>query len=414
MDNALYWIWLSLACIPGGESFRKLKEKFSTPENIYAQNEASIASVISSKASDYGNLINKDLSEAQSVLGFCRSKKVGILTYDDESFPTSLRLIKNPPVLLYYRGILPDFNNEICISVVGTRRISEYGRKNAFSVSRDLAEAGAVIVSGMATGNDGVAMAGALSAGARTVAIIGSGIDVCYPPQHRRLAQEIVKKGCVFTEYKPTTPPNGENFPVRNRLISGLSVATVVIEGRERSGAVIIARRAKEQERRVFALPGNVGNKNSEGSNLLIKNGAGLFTSADDIISALEKEYPGKLNPFNITGQKVNMFDYLKEYRISCVTPGDDIFKVKINKKKESPKVVEQKKESVSESDVANLSAIDAKTLALYKKIPINAEIATNDLIDNEHSLKDVMQGILKLEMMRFVTVLPGDRVSRK
>ncbi len=422
MRKRLYWIWLSLCCTPGSDTFAKLLGKFSTPEEIYQQDSNSLASVISSKNADYNALLDKDTSRAEEILEFCSSKGVGILTYDDEKFPKSLKSISTPPVLLYYRGVLPDFSKNFCISIVGTRSLSDYGRKNAFSVARDLAMTGATIVSGMAIGIDGVALAGALSADCPTIAVIGSGIDVCYPSQHQFLAREIVKSGCVFTEYPPGTPPSGKNFPIRNRIISGLSVATLVIEGRERSGAIITARCAKEQGKRVFALPGNVGNSNSEASNLLIRNGAGLFTAATDIILALEKDFVGKLNPCKLSYDKVDMFHYLTEYRVSCVAPSDSIFcpprskpkPISADKAGKKEENITIPKDSIPESTVETAPSVDAKTLALYKKIPISGEILVNSLIDETHSLKDVMQGLLKLEMLKFVTMLPGDRVSRK
>ena len=413
MENLLYWIWLSLSCTPGSETFIKLLNSFSTPENIFSQDDTRIASVIGTRCSDYHTLIDRDLARAESVLEFCISKGVGILTYSDKRFPQSLREISNPPVLLYYRGVLPDFDTAMCISVVGTRSLSDYGRKNAFHVSRDLANAGATIVSGMAIGIDGVALAGALSAGAPTIAVIGSGIDVCYPHDHVVLAREIVKKGCVFTEYAPGTQPDRQNFPRRNRIISGLSPATLIVEGRERSGALITARCAKEQGRRVFAFPGNVGNKNSEATNLLIKNGAFLFTSADDVISALEKDFVGKLNPFKLTiGDNVNMNDALTKYRVSCVTPSDDVFKKPSRRKPEKTAPYAKKEETATAVD--ELPKIDGEVLSLYKKIPIDGDIDINSLMDSEHTFKDVMKGLLKLDMLKMVNMLPGDRVSRK
>lgn len=414
MDNLLYWIWLSLACTPGTQTFRKLIEKFEDAECIYNQDERGISSVIPKRLCEYSKLINKDTERASEILCFCKSKGVGIVTYQDKAYPDSLRKIDTPPVLLYYRGVWPDFDNLFPISIVGTRKLSNYGRKNAFAVARDLAMAGATVVSGMAIGIDGVALAGALSNGSVTVAVLGSGIDVCYPPSHIYLAREIVKNGCVITEYPPKTPPNRQNFPVRNRLISALSYATIVIEGNRISGALISARQAKKQGKPVFALPGNVGSPNSEASNILIKDGANLFTCAEDVISALEKDYCGRLNPFKLTNEAVDMTEYLMSYRVSCVTPSDDIFNAPKAKRNFRAKKFEEAPENPSEAVEISTSGIDAKLLALYKKIPASESVEMNSLVDREHSLKDVMQGILKLEMMRFVTLLPGDRVERK
>ena len=420
MNKLLCTIWLSLACTPGKETFAKLNNRFSSPEDIYNADKEEIAACISSKSRDYNSLIDKDTAKAEKILNFCTSKNVGIVTYYDSFYPNSLRSIKNPPVLLYYRGKLPDFNSEFFVSVVGMRRLTDYGRKNTFSIAADLAVAGATIVSGMAIGIDGVAHAGALSVGKTTVAVIGSGIDICYPPAHKRLAREIVKSGCVMTEYAPGTRPEKHNFPVRNRIISALSSVTLVIEGRERSGALITARHAKEQGRSVYAFPGNVGNRNSEASNLLIKNGAKLFTSADDIVRDFEFIAGGKLNPFMLTKSSYrDMAAVLRELEVSCVTPSDDVFKAPRSKKAtasvsvsaDNTQQTNHGDTKESEADVA--SRFDKATLALYKKIPLDSECAVDELVDDVHSLRSVMQGLLKLEVAKFVTMLPGDRVKR-
>jgi DNA processing protein len=185
MDEMLYWIWLSLAITPATDNFSKLFSRFQSAKAIYEADKNAIAACITSKSRDYNSLTDKSLDKAEEVLEFCTKRGVGILIYDDEKFPLSLKQIPTPPVLLYYRGNLPDFNSEFFVSVVGTRRLSDYGRRNAFYIAHDLAIAGTTVVSGMAIGIDGVAHAGAIAAGAHTVAVIGSGIDVCYPKQHR-------------------------------------------------------------------------------------------------------------------------------------------------------------------------------------------------------------------------------------
>ena len=417
MNQLLYTIWLSLACTPGTETFSKLNSRFPSPEDVYNADRDAIAACIGSKSRDYISLTNKDVEKAREILNFCTSKGVGILTYYDELYPDSLKRIKNPPVLLYYRGKLPDFNSEFFISMVGTRHLTDYGRKNTFSVSSDLATAGAIVVSGMAIGIDGVAHAGALSAGKATVAIIGSGIDVCYPAQHKRLAREIVKFGCVMTEYAPGTRPEKHNFPIRNRIISGLSAATLVMEGRERSGALITARHAAEQGRVVYAFPGNVGNSSSEASNLLIKNGAKLFTSADDIVRDFELKSGGKLNPFALVdSSRGEIMSVLRELEVACVTPNDDIFKIPRSRKiatQQENKLTEEKQINTVEKESVLAQSFDKTTLALYKKIPTDCECSIEQLVDDAHPLRAVMQGLLKLEIARFVTLLPGDRVKR-
>ena len=418
MTELLHAIWLSLSCTPGTESFAKLLSRFSTAEEIFAADDDKIAACIGSKSRDFDSLRNKNTEEAERILDFCQSKNVGILTYFDEKFPQSLRKIKNPPVLLYYRGTLPDFNSAFLASIVGTRKLSSYGRKHTFSLASDLASAGAVIVSGMAIGIDGVALAGAVSANMPTVAIIGSGIDVCYPMQHKRLAREIVKRGCVMTEFAPGTRPEKYNFPVRNRIISALSEITLVIEGSERSGALITARRAFEQGKTVYAFPGNVGNVNSQATILLLKNGAKAFTSADDIVRDFENEVPVRLNPFKLSPDAhIHMYSVLRELEVSCVAIDDAVFNSRPTaaKRENTPlkESCEECKESEPDGEIKVSSAFDKRTVQLYKKIPMDSDCSLEELIDENYTLREVMQILLRLEIARFVTMLPGDRVKR-
>ncbi len=417
MNDALYWMWLSLACTPASATFSKLFSKYSTPHEVYSAEKEELVKLVGSRSKDLTALSDKDLSEAEKILDFCKRKGVGILLYSDERYPENLRKIENPPVLLYYRGTLPDFSKETPISVVGTRRVSDYGRKNAFTVARDLAKSGALIVSGMAIGIDGVAHAAALSEGKKTVAVLGNGIDICYPKEHLTLAKEIVKDGCVFTEYPPKSPPHKTHFPARNRIISALSFATVVIEGTERSGALITARRAKEQGRRVYALPGNVGNKNSEATNLLIKTGASSFSSADDIVADFDRIYPGRLNPFKmLDASSGTMVEALQKYSVSCVAPNDRIFRP-TRRKTELSEPASEKLTSVTQNNTSSVEVIPDKlpkeALAIYKKIPIGNSCAIEALIDENISLREVMKILLKLEIGHFITLLPGEKVRR-
>ncbi len=417
MENMIYWIWLSLCCSPSGSTFGKLIKEFDGAREIYEADNKKLSSIIGYRNADRTALENKSLDKAEEIYAFCKKHKVGILCYADEKYPKSLRLIDSPPVLLYYRGVLPDFNNVFAVSAVGTRALSDYGRKNAFAISYDLAIAGATIVSGMAMGIDGVAMAGAIAAGGRTVAVIGSGIDVCYPPQHLRLAREIVKCGCVLTEFAPGTPPSRYNFPKRNRIISGLSAATVVFEGAEKSGALITARYAKEQGRAVYALPGNVGSKTSQLSNLLLKNGAKICTSADDILNDFTKEYGKIINPFLLKERPaVDMMSTLTEYGVCAVCPNDDIFEVPKRrpvKKEDAPLSNEGSGARIFEEKLPPAD-FDARALKIYKRIPACDSCSIESLVDDEIGLREVMKCLLKLEIGGFVRLLPGETVSRK
>ena len=417
MDNMLYWIWLSLCCSPSGSTFGKLIREFEDAKDIYEAEGKKISSIIGYRNSDRASLENKSLDKAEEVYRFCKKYAVGLLPYYDEKYPELLRQIDNPPVLLYYRGRLPDFDKCFTVAAVGTRSLSDYGRKNAFKISYDLASAGAVLVSGMAMGIDGVAMAGALSAGGTTVAVIGSGIDVCYPPQHLRLAREIVKAGCVVTEFAPGTPPNKLNFPKRNRIISGLSRATVVFEGPERSGALITARCAKEQGRAVYALPGNVGSTNSQLSNLLIKGGAKMCTSAEDVLNDYLDSYRGVINTFRLKdGVRVDMMGALSEYGVVAVCPGDDIFIVPKTKKKDAAPIAMGRElaDNTDGEPILPPDGFDKRALMLYEKIPVSGSCTLESLVDENTNLRQVMRYLLMLEVGGFVVMLPGEAVSRK
>ena len=422
MDRRIYEIWLSLACTPDSPTFAKLLESYNSAEEIYSADEKAIRRIVGSRVSDCTSLINKDLEKAESIFRFCNEKGVGIISYFDDCFPKLLKDIPTPPVLLYYRGILPDLNKSFRCAVVGTRSLSDYGRNNAFKFGYDIACAGGIIVSGMAIGIDGVAMAGALAAGGKTIAFLGSGIDVCYPEQHLTLAKSIVKTGCIFTEYAPGTRPQRFNFPRRNRLISGICSASVVVEGREGSGSLITARHAKAQNRAVYAFPGNVCNDGSQVTNLLIKNGAKLCTSADDVVRDFEKEFSGIINPFKLKNKiDVNMMSVLSDYKVSATTPSDNIFEapraykeriVPKPKKLETSEPVLQVANKVESSCFEN-AGIQPEAIKLYKRIPPESEIGIEELVDSENNLRKVMKHLLMLEINRFVVILPGEKVKR-
>ena len=419
MNDKIYWIWLSLACAPGTATFPRLIEKYKSAREIYNADIKDLVKCIDPRSSDRTRLSNKSLDRANEIFEFCTKKKVGILSYDDVFFPNMLKAIQSPPVILYYRGVLPNFNNGFYVSVVGTRSISDYGRKNAFKISYDLSCAGATIVSGMAMGIDGIAHAAALEADKATVAVLGSGIDVCYPGQHLVLARNIVKHGCIITEFAPGTPPAKNNFPVRNRIISGLSVATVVIEGQEKSGARITAAYAKDQGRTVYALPGNIESKNSEITNVLLKNGARIITSADDLVRDYQDVYPSIINPFNLkTKLPVDIMDSLHKYEVVAISSSDDVFPSSKPKKKKNNYCTANTTKTITTEITNNESVVedkfDKKVFDIYKKIPLEGVCTVESLLDDNNNLRDAMKCLLKLEVYGFVTMLPGERVARK
>jgi DNA processing protein len=211
---------------------------------------------------------------------------VTVLTWDDATYPRLLKQIADPPPVLYVRGSLTDAD-AWAIGIVGTRRASVYGREVAESLAAGLAQNHITVVSGMARGIDAFAHHSALKAGGRTVAVLGCGVDVVYPPEHRKLAEQIIENGALVSDYPPGTQPDATNFPPRNRIISGMSLGVVVVEADERSGALITSEFAADQGREVFSVPGNIFNRSSRGTNKLIQKGAKLILGVEDILEEL-------------------------------------------------------------------------------------------------------------------------------
>lgn len=239
-----------------------------------------------------------------------QAQDINLLTWEDEAYPDRLREIHRSPPLLYLRGEF-QLEDEWAVAIVGTRHFTSYGQQVTERVAGSLARNGVTIVSGLARGIDGVAHRAALEAGGRTLAVLGSGVDITYPPEHRALAQDIIEQGALISNYPLGTPPDGSNFPPRNRIISGLSKAVLVIEAGQRSGALITANYAVEQGREVFATPGNIFAPKSKGCNQLIKKGAHPLLDAQDVLELLdmtqiaEQKAARKVLPSNPTEAKL-------------------------------------------------------------------------------------------------------------
>ena len=292
-----YWVWLTTLPGLGQRTKLQLLEHFASPEEIYFAPEEELLLAEGVTKTQCALLADKSLDRAEKVLEDCAKDGQFLLTMDDAAYPARLRNIYDPPLLLYGKGSLPLFDEEVAVTVVGTRSCTPYGVKAASELGYELAKQGALLVSGMAKGIDGEALRGALRAGGFTAAVLGGGADVVYPAANRRLYEDIAATGVILSEYPPGTEPRGEHFPVRNRLLSALSVATLVVEAPERSGALITAATALEQGREVFAVPGPFDAPMSRGCNGLIREGAGLVCEAWDVLSFYESRYPHKLRP---------------------------------------------------------------------------------------------------------------------
>lgn len=291
MNRELLYLWLSLGLGYGSRSGKRILERFQTPERFFEASDGQWRSCRLSNG-EVSALKPRNLEMAQKTAEVCRNKGIHLLCPGGQAYPNRLWEIPNPPVLLYCQGAPPNVEESLCLAVVGTRKATVDGIKSAFELSYQLAKAGVVIVSGGALGADQAALEGALQARGKTIAVLGCGVDVDYPPNFARMRSRILENGgAVLSEYPPGTKPYGGNFPIRNRILSGLSQGVLVIEAPKRSGALITARLALEQNRDVFALPGSVRSEASFGTNQLIKDGAKPVTCGEDILEEYAYAY---------------------------------------------------------------------------------------------------------------------------
>lgn len=295
MSILKYWLWLAERQGLRNQARLALLDHFGSPEDIYYADPGEILLTKGVTKAEAALLADKDLTEADEILADCQRLDIHLLTLRDAAYPVRLRSIFDPPVLMYIKGRLPNMDEEAAIAVVGTRTASPYGIKCAEQMAFGLADAGAVIVTGLARGIDATAAQGALRAGGRVVGVLGGGIDVVYPKGSEWLYSDVAAVGCLISEYPPGTETLPGHFPVRNRIMSGLSVATLVVEAPRRSGALITANQALDQGRDVFAVPGPIDAPNSAGCNRLIREGGFLAAEPWDILREYEALFPGKL-----------------------------------------------------------------------------------------------------------------------
>ena len=293
-DEKVYWIWLSSISGIGARRFYKLLKYFKSPRRLYeaSKTEAEQASRILGKKC-WGKIAaarnTETLEKAERILSM---PEFSVLTLSSPEYPPLLKSTYDPPPVLYCKG-RPFPSGIPAVAVVGSRRCSGYGRTVARRISCELAQAGVAVISGMARGIDTMAHKGALDAkSGYTAAVFGCGVDIVYPPENKSLYQTIAERGSLFSEYPPGTGPSAGNFPARNRIISGLANGTLVIEAGQKSGALITVDFALEQGREVCAIPGNINSPYSKGTNRLLKEGARVVTSVDDILEDLDITAP--------------------------------------------------------------------------------------------------------------------------
>ncbi len=289
-ENKKKWLWLSLSCKISKSKMIKLYDRFGSIDNIFDAEREDYEKLSFLNEADIGLLLNKGLDFSNEYLSVLNKKKISVITRDDAYFPETLFDIPNHPSLIYVKGKIRPLKKDECISIVGSRTPQGYGKNITTELSTSLARAGLTIVSGMADGVDTLSHRGALNAGGFTVAVLGCGVDFVYPKGNFELYEKICERGMIISEYPLGTRPERFYFPERNKIVAALSLATLVTEANLKSGSLITADAAKKYGRRIFSVPGNITSSFSGGTNELIRCGASVVTSADDILSFYEKE----------------------------------------------------------------------------------------------------------------------------
>ena len=434
-ENILYWIWLADRCGAASDEFGRLAEKYDDPFEIYRMEEEEIERIDGISPKLKLRLFDKTLDSAYDILKYCKQKNIEIISYRDKRYPSRLRGIQDPPVLLYVLGDLPNMDDRLCIGMVGTRKMSEYGRDEAYKISYELAAANAVIVSGMALGIDAVSACGALAAGGKTVAVLGCGISVVYPKEHAALMREIGKKGAVITEYPPFERPHGYNFPKRNRIISGLCQGVIIVEGAAGSGALITAKRTIDQGRELFALPGKISENNSEVPNELIKSGALVALSADDIIGHYDFLYRDCINYRGLRKakeNKVSVYKAMEKYGVADIcdstrshrvekiqTKSDVCVDVPVgsnnyNEKTQSDSIPMERKAPRSDRSAELLSALDDVSRKVFDGLPMDKAVTPDGIQIEGIGIGEIITALTMLEISGLVESLPGGMYIRK
>lgn len=449
-SDQVYWIWLALKLNNQNSVFQRLLDLFNnSPYDIYRANENELKRADHLSEFQRRSLLDKNIDEAVSIHNYCKLNKVGVLNYCDSLYPNSLKVMKKPPIVLYYLGNLPNLNNRVCVSVVGTRKMTEYGMRSCYKLAYELASAGAVVVSGMALGIDSIAHTGAIAAQGTTIAVLGCGIDVIYPKQHRTLRKYICQYGAVMTAYHPSEPAYKNHFPERNAIISALSEGTLIVEAPKNSGALITADCAAEQSRSVYALPGSIEEPMSEGPNYLIKNGAVAITEARDILKYYFENHSRLVDPIKLRqGELSSDFDkeYLDKMGISAACNGkgsngtpksllkklndelnnnaeqnSDYYSApaikKINSDRASLEEDGSKNDIAKESKTVDTSVIDALSETerkIFNELPCDKPISVDDLVKLGYPIGVLMATLTVLEIKGLISSLPGGMYIRK
>ncbi|NCB63973.1 MAG: DNA-protecting protein DprA [Clostridia bacterium] len=403
MATLTYWLWLTTRRGFRPEHAFQLLEHFGTPEGAYFADPAEYE-LLNLPDKARAGLLDKSLDGAEDILGECDRLNIRVLTVQDAEYPDRLKHIFDPPAVLYVKGKLFRFDEEVAIGVVGTRHPTPYGVTMAGRLGFELAQHGALVVSGIAQGLDAAALRGALKGGGSVVSVLGNGIDVHYPRENQWLYEDVAAAGALISEYPPGTDPTRFSFPQRNRILSGLSLGVVAVEcTRERSGTMVTMGLALDQDRDVFAVPGNADAPMSEGTNYLIRRGATLVTGGWDILQEYEGRFPGKIRALSSADPEVRearLADAPQEK--SAGAAGSD--KKAVDKEPAVEYIdLNPRKAGLPDDQIELLSALGDKALT------------ADDLVElAQIPAKRVLTALTMLQLKGFVAEKPGKRFESK
>ncbi len=321
MEKINLWLWLDNINGLSKKTKLSLYEKFENIHNIYKATRQDYESCEIKLSKEVINELCKKQFDFEYLFAKYRELNITPISIDMDEYPQMLKNTGEAPVVIYCRGKFINVNKKMCVSVVGSRKLSVYGKTHGYNIAKQMAQQGAIIVSGMAYGIDTMAHLGALDANMPTIAVLGCGPDVVYPVTNKKLMERIMKTGMIISEYPLGTTAQSFTFPERNKIVAGISVATVVVEANIKSGSLITAELAKKYKRGLFAVPGDIDSEHSKGTNHLIKNGAGLVTCGDDVIKSFP-EHKDKLIKKQIkinTTNNVEKVSSEEEKILSCL-----------------------------------------------------------------------------------------------
>ena len=374
IDDVFYWIWMQNALGFGSVKVKKVLSRFHSVMDFY---EAGLDFWVSLSIFSKKELIklSEPVEHFSKIYDKCNTLGYNIVTLESQEYPPLLKHINNPPLVLYVKGDVSILNSK-CVSIVGSRRASMYGTQMAFDIAHDLSEQGITVVSGGALGTDSAAHKGAISSNGNTISVMACGIDYPYLVQNEFLRNEISNCGALISEYPPSYPVQSFNFPIRNRIISGLSYCTVIIEAGKRSGSLLTANIAAEQGRDVYVVPVKFESYLSKGINDLILDGVKVVTSANDILNAISN-FECKNNSNNLS-QKSN---------------------IKIYEKNNEEKICK---------DAGEKSNLSGNSLRVFNAFSIN-KIHIDDIVKKTNlPIKVVSPILVKLELLELISSLPG------